>query len=392
MCDSLAIVEAGRVFFAKNSDRDPNEGQGLEWHPRRNYGADEHLRCTWISIPQAPETYAVLLSRPFWMWGAEMGTNEYGVTIGNEAVFTKEALAPTGLTGMDLLRLGLERSRTARAACDTIIRLLETHGQGGGCGHEHRAFTYHNSFIVADPRQAFVLETAGRHWAVEEIHGARSISNGLTIPEFAVRHSDWLKTHVSACRVRQPRTQALAGAAGSLTDLFALLREHGDGQVQPSYSWINGGMNAPCMHAGGLLANSQTTGSWAVELSAPDATHWVTATSSPCLSVFKPVQVDAPMALPMPGEQFDDTLWWRHERLQRRIMGAPPSIAEPIRQACAALEEQWLSLPPQPAVAFAAHSDLVDSWWESLGNATTEDSRPWWTRRYWSRESRRAGL
>lgn len=53
------------------------------------------------------KTYAVILSKPAWMWGAEMGANECGVCIGNEAVWTK--LNEPGdtverLLGMDLLR------------------------------------------------------------------------------------------------------------------------------------------------------------------------------------------------------------------------------------------------------------------------------------------------
>src|SRR6476646_5069247 len=193
MCDTMAIVGAGGVLFAKNSDRDPNEAQLLDWQPRRSYPAGARLRCTWIEIPQAEETFAVLLSRPYWMWGAEMGANEHGVTIGNEAVFTRERLSATGLTGMDLLRLALERAATAEAAVDVIVTLLREHGQGGACSLERKGFSYHNSFIVADPHRAFVLETAGRHHAVEEIRGARSISNGLTIPGFAERQSDRIK-------------------------------------------------------------------------------------------------------------------------------------------------------------------------------------------------------
>jgi hypothetical protein len=107
------------------------------------------VKCTYIEIPDVDESHATLLSQPFWIWGAEMGTNEHGVTIGNEAVFTREPYErQPGLIGMDLLRLALERAATAKDAVSVITTLLEKYGQGGGCGHEDKKFTYHNSFIV----------------------------------------------------------------------------------------------------------------------------------------------------------------------------------------------------------------------------------------------------
>ena len=162
MCDTFLalgpVTEDGAVIFGKNSDREPNEAQVLECRAAQFYSAPQTVQCTYRAIPQVKETYAVLLSRPFWMWGAEMGANEKGVVIGNEAVFTRMPLNKNGgLTGMDLLRLALERSATAAQALEIITGLLSDHGQGGICGHEDKRFAYHNSFIIADPREGWVL-------------------------------------------------------------------------------------------------------------------------------------------------------------------------------------------------------------------------------------------
>src|SRR5262249_52747652 len=161
--------------------------------------------------------------------------------VGNEAVFTREPYASTGLTGMDLVRLALERADSACVACAVISQLLEEHGQGGGCGLENPRFTYHNSFLVAAPNNADVLETPGRHWDLQRVERARSISNGLTIPGFAQRYSDRLRTRISGCRLRRARTQALAEQAQTPADLFEVLRDHGTATELPAYSLLNGG-------------------------------------------------------------------------------------------------------------------------------------------------------
>jgi secernin len=391
MCDTMVVVAPGRVLFAKNSDRDPNEAQLLEWHPRRTHPPDATVRCTWIEIPQAAETHAVLLSRPFWMWGAEIGANEHGLVIGNEAVFTDQPYAPTGLTGMDLLRLALERAATAAEAVEVITRLLERHGQGGGCGHEKRSFTYHNSFLAADPGEAYVLETAGRLWEVERVTaGARSISNGLTIPGFAEQHSDFLKTRVSACRIRQPLTQARAGQAGAPGDLMAILRDHGG--ATPRYRLLNGAMAAPCMHAGGVAAGSQTTASWVADLAPAGARHWVTGTAAPCTGLFKPVSVDRPLDLgPSPEDHFHpETLWWRHERFHRRVMRDPEAHFPSFTPERDEIEARWLASPPDPDDAFRQADEALARWLAALPEV--RDHRPRFVRRYWVVRDRRAGL
>ncbi|GAG77671.1 unnamed protein product, partial [marine sediment metagenome] len=58
--------------------------------PHKKHKPKETVQCSYLTIPQVSETARVLLCQPFWMFGAEMGANEYGVVIGNEAIFTRE--------------------------------------------------------------------------------------------------------------------------------------------------------------------------------------------------------------------------------------------------------------------------------------------------------------
>jgi dipeptidase len=153
MCDTFlalpSVTADGSIVFGKNSDREPNEAQALEYHPAQIYAHPAQARCTYRGIPQVRETYATLLCRPFWMWGAEMGANEKGVVIGNEAVWTRMPLIKKdGLTGMDLLRLALERSANASRALETMVQLLADYGQGGICGYEDKRMAYHNGLTM----------------------------------------------------------------------------------------------------------------------------------------------------------------------------------------------------------------------------------------------------
>jgi dipeptidase len=85
MCDTIAATGSatadGITLFGKNSDREPNEAQNLCHIPGQRHDLGARVKCTYISIPQAAKTNAILLSKPFWMWGAEMGVNEHGLRI-----------------------------------------------------------------------------------------------------------------------------------------------------------------------------------------------------------------------------------------------------------------------------------------------------------------------
>ncbi|XP_028736476.1 secernin-3 isoform X1 [Peromyscus leucopus] len=187
-CDTFVALPpatvGNRVIFGKNSDRLFDEVQEVIYCPAAVHNdLGKRLKCTYIEIDQVPETYALVLSRPAWLWGAEMGANEHGVCIGNEAVWGRENVSKEeALLGMDLVRLGLERADTAEKALDVIVDLLEKYGQGGNCA-EGEEFSYYNSFLIADRNEAWILETSGKYWAAEKVQetGVRNISNQFSI-------------------------------------------------------------------------------------------------------------------------------------------------------------------------------------------------------------------
>lgn len=357
MCDTFVILanatRDGSVILGKNTDREPNEAHDIKVVPAADHEPGSQVACTYIQIPQVAHTYAVLLAKPFWIWGAEMGLNEHGVAIGNEAVFTRVPHETgQGLIGMDLIRLGLERAKTALEALQVITHLLETHGQAGNCGFTH-PFFYHNSFILADPREAWVLETAGRQWVAEKVKDIRSISNAPTIGSewdmasadlvkyavdrgwcksrddfnFARCYSDFLYTTLSDARSRQAcTTQLLQEERGKIgvQQAMQVLRSHGvsSDQLKPVDRSLLGA--TVCMHAGaGPVRNSQSVGSLVAHLTPQMITAWVTGTSAPCTGIFKPVWLDAGLPLEEPaltGTYDERCLFWRHERLHRAVL------------------------------------------------------------------------
>ena len=298
---------------------------------------------------------------------------------------------------MDLLRLALERAATAEAAVGVITELLESVGQGGGCGHEQRGFRYHSSFLIADPTGAFVLETAGRRWAAERVTGARTISNALTIEPLASEESDRVRTFAAAARRRQACTAGRAGRASGVDDMMYVLRDHDavdpgpDRRSAPSYSWLNGAL-APCAHAGGLVVNTQTTASWVSEL-APGRIAALGHRDRG--AVHEPVQAGrggrARSTLgPAPTDRDDGrSLWWRHERLHRRVLRDPRRWYPALINQVNALEERWHEARPSSADAFAEADTFLEEWTKRTAEPGP-DRRPWWTRRYWAERERRA--
>ncbi|MCI0513430.1 C69 family dipeptidase [candidate division KSB1 bacterium] len=441
MCDTFVatpeVTADGVMLFGKNSDREPNEAQQIVLIPAAKHTPGVKVKCTYREIDQVAQTYSVLLSKPFWIWGAEMGVNDQGVAIGNEAVFSKiKASKRPALIGMDLLRLALERAATASTAVQIITELIEQYGQGGNCGYTH-PFYYHNSFLIADPVEAWLLETVDRHWAAKKITGYYSISNQLTIsqdfdrssPElapaaiakgwcknradfdFARDYSDFLFTKFSYSHSRRERTMArLKSAAGQITaeTCMSILRDHYP-ESETTYRSDRSFTGASvCMHASfGPIRISQTTGSLVAHLHPRHPTYFATATAAPCTSIFKPLWLDTPLPeleRPLTGEYDANTYFWQHERFHRSVItnfqnsiSRFQEVREEQEKENVARALQIAAQPQAVRVDFAREClqraiALEQEWLARVTESQGREHQGFWHKRAWKKWNRLAKM
>ncbi len=331
MCDTFVALrnstEDGSVIFGKNSDRPQSEVQIVTYSPRKTHAEGEKLRCTYITIPQVKETAEIILSQPFWMWGSEMGVSEHGVAIGNEAVYTKEPLRETGLLGMDLLRLGLERGKTAKEALNVITKLLEMYGQGGNCAFDQQGWSYHNSFIIADKKEAYVLDTADKWWVAEIVKDVRSISNNISIRGKGDLRREGIINHAiksGYCKDEKDFDFALIFSDPQIPERFPpntrdgcslrMLNEaKGKISVEKMMSFLREHDVGICMHGAFQSTGSQV--SWLRDDN-QKSVHWFTAGTIPCLNIYKPYVFPANtfnIMKPGPYEEINpDWFWAKH--------------------------------------------------------------------------------
>ncbi|HPN61255.1 MAG TPA: hypothetical protein PLO88_03860, partial [Bacilli bacterium] len=283
-------------------------------------------QCTYLSIGTTEKTHALLLVQPSWMWGGEMGINDCGVAIGNEAVFTKSSKKKQErLLGMDLLRLGLEHGSNAKQAAEIIIHYLETFGQGGNCGFD-KPFYYDNSFLITDGKQALILETAKTDWVLKEVADFGNISNRLSIKQdyqlsskpftnFQKTNTEAIFTFFSQAKARQDCISDALLSAVQLNDIMNILRSHHPRDEAKLYR--KGSVRSVCMHQS--LLGDHTTSSMIVDYHHPTPTIWLTGASSPCLSIYKPCFLGINIAPIFTDKSASLNYWLEREYLTRAV-------------------------------------------------------------------------
>ncbi len=375
-CDTLValgcVTSSGKNLFAKNSDRPLQESQPLVFFPAAKHPIGETLHCTHIDIPEAPQTYALIASKPYWMWGCEIGVNEKGVVIGNEA---EDSCLPTdaaeGLLGMDLVRLALERGASAYEAMHVITSLLEQWGQNANA-HVSAEYRYDNSYIIADAAEAWILETAGRRWVAKRVTDFSAISNCYSITNEYDEASDDIISFARENRLlapdapfdfaqaytrivlRQQRAvpryrmllSLLSRQRGVLSreSVVSILRNHFEGDLlAPRYSAGESLFASVCMHAM-TEKDSKTAASLIVTWHDVLGIQCRHCFSNPCTSVYVPIYFTG--YLPKSFQQADgkfssDSAWWVMERLQIAISADYARFAPIVRQALDALESKF---------------------------------------------------
>ncbi len=408
MCDTLVLRSGGATWFAKNSDREPAEAQRLIRLPAVSGDRTATVRTSYLQIPQTANRHGVILSQPAWLWGAEMGVNDQGVAIGNEAVFTRLTQRDgEALLGMDLLRLGLERGGSAREALAVMTELLERHGQGGPAGYRNKRMRYDNSYLIADRDEAWVLETAGRLWAAKKVE-RWAISNALSLgheydlasPDLetqARRFGCWngrgdfhfarafdgrVLPWVAGAHQRRQLNEDFLAHCPAQVDWLALvvaLRSHG----HRGHRFNLHDNRQICLHAGSFWRPSQTTASLIARLDGASPRLAATGTSAPCLSMFQPLGFEERAGEGLLSRETDDveeSLWWRFETVHQRAL-ADPGFADALRAGHGWLETELLSALDRRTLDWSRLAAEGQAWhdaWHQL--ALQQAPRPprWW--------------
>ncbi|MFA6975990.1 MAG: C69 family dipeptidase [Mesotoga sp.] len=413
MCDTFVVLGKssadGITLFGKNSDREPNEPQSVYFFPRSSNNSDE-LFTTNQRVDQASETNAILISKPSWMWGGEMGVSEKGVVIGNEAVFTKESVRRDGLLGMDMLRIALERSENAEHAVKIIVELIDKYGQGGNGGFA-KYFYYHNSFLIADRENAWIVETSDRYWVAKRVDGYAAISNCLSIGEeideshpqvvgnaenrkwhkrgkefnFAQSYERKLIAKFSGAEARSKRVKSLIEERKmDIESSFEVLRDHGGGRLL-------GSMRNICMHAGPGVVSSQTTASMVVALG-DRIEVWVTNSSLPCLSIFKPVWFDS-FKSSLPFEEEGINYWGNWEIFNRLALLRNSKAKELWKEYCLPLELDLLFNREKMSEKMLTSQAFEKSWniARKMTSLLREEKEEvgFFDRNYWNRQNKK---
>jgi dipeptidase len=228
---------------------------------------------------------------------------------------------------------------------------------------------------VADPHEAYVLETAGHHWVVKPVKHTLGISNVYSVETdwamlsseaetYAIEQSWWpsqagrfnfaeaytaLNRSEGSGAMRRRRSCAVlsqrAGGVDART-MMALLSDHSDSQsptepFQPTIKPHTG----ICVHSNDDGSGGNTAASLVADLCADGSrlpVYWCSF-YSPCLSIFLPYFVEGNLPSSLANgaaAPSHDSPWWRFHQLSHMARAGSPLQISLIRETWATFQNQ----------------------------------------------------
>jgi hypothetical protein len=362
----------GFTLFGGNCRRRGDQMHTLHRSVGRSHAPEECIDTGNVRLPHARETVTAVGVQTRGNWGYHQGVNALGMAAGCTRLRTRLSGDTPGLRGPDLVRLMLERAHTARHAVELAVDLICRHGQGEPSANGG----WDSAFLIADAKEAFVLETAGRHWAFQEVCEIRAVSDVCTVRQdwdgvapglagFAIDNGWWpadgSKVDFAGIAAPVPNKDAMRrwGRATLMLEeqnghvdldfVRRLLRDHYEGcpdEFEPGHR--HKVASALCPHGAG---DEPTTGaSLAAQLGGESVARivWV-CPGPPCIGVFLPILFSGDL-----DEAYGSALAGIFDRLGSLVLalGRSRSAWDMARETMSRLQNRF----DQEAQEFAADS------------------------------------
>ncbi|MBI9083538.1 MAG: C69 family dipeptidase [Desulfobacterales bacterium] len=159
MAHGKALASGKGVVITKNRDLGSQTLSEIGLHEAAVHPKGAIYEAAYIDIPEAEKTNKFIGSRSAGRWGYGMGVNEYQVMVADNDAPSRDMLGfKKSLHDNDLVRLVLERSKTAREGVDVIAAIVPKFGQAW------------NGIIfeIGDPNELWVIAITGPRWVAKK--------------------------------------------------------------------------------------------------------------------------------------------------------------------------------------------------------------------------------
>lgn len=159
MAHGKALASGKGTIITKNRDLGSQTLSEVALHQAATYPEGAVYKAAYIDIPQVEQTYKFIGSRSAGRWGYGMGVNEHQVMVADNDAPSRDLLGFTeSLHDNDLVRIILERAKTAREGVDVIAEIVPQFGQAW------------NGIIfeIGDPNELWVVAITGPRWVAKK--------------------------------------------------------------------------------------------------------------------------------------------------------------------------------------------------------------------------------